>query len=135
MKCIFCDIINRDLPAEVLYEDEQVISFLDIRPMNYGHALIVPKMHVENFLSLPEDQMGRVFIIAQKIACALRDALGFDGFNITINNGKAAGQTVFHLPIHIIPRYSHDTFQYKIDFKKYRNNELEEIGNSIRKCI
>lgn len=135
MKCVFCGIIKGEQPAEVLFEDEDVIAFLDIRPLNLGHALIVPKMHVDNFLELPEHLHGKLFATAQRVALALRDALDFDGFNITINNGKAAGQTVFHLHVHIIPRYEHDTFQFKLQFKKYQDNQFNEIGNSIRKCL
>ena len=105
MECIFCDIINRKAEAEILFENEDIISFLDIRPVNYGHTLVIPKAHFENFLSLPEDMLLELTKTTQTLADAILKSLKPEGFNIVVNTGVAAGQSVFHFHYHIIPRF------------------------------
>lgn len=105
MECIFCDIINRKASAEIIYENETVISFLDIRPLNHGHALVIPKKHYKDFLSLPPDEFAEVSKAVQVVSRAINESINPDGINIIINSGIAAGQTVFHFHYHIIPRF------------------------------
>jgi histidine triad (HIT) family protein len=131
MDCVFCDIIKRKAEAEILYENEKVISFLDIRPINFGHTLVVPKKHYENFLSLPQVELHALFDALQFISVAVRESIKADGFNIVINNGKAAGQTVFHFHFHIIPRFNND-FKFKPDFKSYSAGLMKEFADKIR---
>lgn len=135
MNCVFCDILAGKEPAEIIYEDENVVSFLDIRPINYGHALVIPRKHYENFLAVPSDEMNSVINITQKIAGAVSSGLGCDGFNIIANNGKAAGQTVLHFHFHIIPRYKTDAFNYRPKLKNYENGSMKEFADKIRIAV
>ncbi len=131
MDCIFCDIINGKSEAEILYEDENIISFLDIRPVNYGHTLVVPKKHCDNFLSLTSAELIYLINGLQIISRAVEKSVKADGFNIIVNNGKAAGQTVFHFHFHIIPRFAND-FSFRPNFKKYSNGSMKEFADKIR---
>ena len=107
-KCIFCKIANGEIPSATLYEDEDFRVILDLGPATKGHALILPKNHFANLFEIPEDMDAKAFILAKKIAKKKKDVFGCDGVNIVQNNGVAAGQTVFHFHIHLIPRYEGD---------------------------
>lgn len=131
MDCVFCNIVARNLEAEVVFENESVISFLDIRPVNYGHTLVIPKQHFENFISVPADTLSSLVTTTQNIAAAVQISLGSDGFNIIVNNGAAAGQTIFHFHFHIIPRYKMD-FKFKPTFKSYENEAMKTFADKIR---
>lgn len=106
--CIFCKIANGEIPSATLYEDEDFRVILDLGPATKGHALILPKNHFANLFEIPEDMDAKAFILAKKIAKKMKDVFGCDGVNIVQNNGVAAGQTVFHFHIHLIPRYEED---------------------------
>lgn len=135
MNCIFCKIIEKQSKAEILYEDEKVIAFLDVNPLNYGHALVVPKIHCENFLEVPEEFIPDMFTAVQKVTAGIVKAVNPDGFNILSNNGRLAGQSVFHCHFHIIPRYIQDGHKFRMSFKKYNNNGMKEIAEKIKDCI
>ena len=106
--CIFCKLANGDIPTNSIYEDEDFNVILDASPATKGHALILPKNHFANLFEIPEDMDAKAFILAKKIAKKMKDVFGCDGVNIVQNNGVAAGQTVFHFHIHLIPRYEGD---------------------------
>ena len=106
--CIFCKIANGEIPSATLYEDEDFRVILDLGPASRGHSLILPKAHAANLLELPDEQAGKAMILAKKMAGRLIDALKCDGLNVVQNNGEAAGQTVHHFHIHLIPRRSGD---------------------------
>lgn len=106
--CIFCKIAAGEIPSATLYEDEDFRVFLDLGPANDGHALIIPKEHYANILELPEELCGKAMVIAKKLAKRLKDFTGADGVNIVNNNGEAAGQSVFHFHVHVIPRWKND---------------------------
>ncbi len=108
MDCIFCNIANGGIPSATLYEDEDFRVILDLGPATKGHALILPKQHYANVYEIPEDLAAKAMILAKKMATAMTQALPCDGFNIVQNNGEAAGQTVFHFHMHLIPRYQGD---------------------------
>lgn len=108
MDCIFCGIIKGNVPSYTIYEDDMFNVFLDIYPAALGHALIVPKEHCVDIFDLPHQYASQMLPVAQKIANAMKDSLGCDGINILQNNGRAAGQAVFHYHMHLIPRYSND---------------------------
>ncbi len=135
MECIFCKIIARELPAEILYEDDGIMAILDINPMNFGHALVMPKMHCENILETPTYLIPGIFTLSQEIAIAIKSALCADGINIISNIGEAAGQTIFHTHIHIIPRHTDDGFKFRLNLKKYRDDELERVALKIRQSL
>lgn len=106
--CIFCKIANGEIPAATLYEDEDFRVILDLGPASKGHALILPKSHAANIYELSDELAAKAMILAKKMAAAMTEALHCDGFNIVQNNGEAAGQTVFHFHMHLIPRYNND---------------------------
>ncbi len=106
--CIFCKIIRNEIPSDKIYEDEDIFAFLDLRPTSRGHALVVPKIHSKDFLETTDDELSKVIVKVKKIAAAVMDGTGAAGFNLTTNTRAAAGQAVFHLHFHIIPRYQND---------------------------
>jgi len=106
--CIFCKIIEGKLPAQKVYENKDLVAFLDIHPINPGHTLIVPKEHCRNLLDMPERLIEKTFVVAKKIAEAVKKGTNAEGINVGVNNEPASGQVVFHAHIHIIPRYTND---------------------------
>ena len=106
--CIFCKIANGEIPSGTLYEDERFRVILDLGPATRGHALILPKEHAADLFELPEETAAAAMVLARKMALRLRDRLGCDGLNVVQNNGEAAGQTVSHFHMHLIPRYRGD---------------------------
>jgi histidine triad (HIT) family protein len=134
MDCIFCDIANKKEEAEILFENEEIISFLDIRPVNFGHALVIPKNHYENFLSVPADKLDRLIEFTQYLSKYIKEILKADGFNIIVNNGAAAGQTIYHFHFHIIPRFEKD-FNFKPNFKIYSFGKMKEYADIIRDAL
>ncbi len=106
--CIFCKLANGEIPTATLYEDEDFRVILDASPASKGHALIIPKEHYADLYELDDELAAKVLILAKKMITKLTDVLGCDGYNIVQNNKEAAGQTVFHFHLHMIPRYQND---------------------------
>ena len=106
--CIFCKIAAGEIPAATIYEDEDFRVILDLGPATKGHALILPKAHYADLTDLPEALAAKAFVLVKKIVTGMKGALPCDGYNVVQNNGAAAGQTVFHFHIHLIPRYADD---------------------------
>ena len=106
--CIFCKIADGEIPSATVYEDDLFRVILDIAPAAKGHALILPKNHYDNLWELGEEEAKKVIGLAAKISAAQKKALGCDGINVLQNNGIAAGQSVFHFHMHLIPRYEED---------------------------
>ena len=106
--CIFCNIANGEVPFTTLYEDEDFRVILDLGPATRGHALLLPKNHFANLFELDDETAQKAILVAKKMAGKMKAALGADGFNLVQNNGEAAGQTVFHFHMHLIPRYEND---------------------------
>ena len=107
--CIFCKLANGIIPTNILYEDDVVTVIFDASPASEGHVLILTKNHYDNIYGLDNDTAGHVYQVAVKIANAIKNSLDIEGLNIVQNNGEAAGQTVFHFHMHLIPRYKNDT--------------------------
>ena len=103
--CIFCKIANGEIPSATVYEDEDFRVILDLGPASEGHALILPKNHFKDVCELDAETSAKVLPLAAKIGAAMKQSLGCAGFNLVQNNGLAAGQTVFHFHMHVIPRY------------------------------
>lgn len=135
MDDIFLKIINREIPAAIIYEDDVVISFLDIKPNNKGHALVVPKVKSRNIFDIEPDTFAHMAKIGQKVAKALRASLGADGINITMNNESAAHQEVFHTHIHVIPRYTDDGVFVSPRTLTYEEGESKELAEKIKKAM
>ena len=106
--CVFCNLANGIWDSATLYEDDDFRVILDLGPASKGHALILPKAHYANIYEIPAELAAKAIVLAKKMAGIMTEALGCDGFNIVQNNGEAAGQTVFHFHMHLIPRYKDD---------------------------
>lgn len=135
MSCIFCRIIAREVPAEVLFENDTSVAILDVNPIHYGHALVIPKSHHNDFLDVPQEDLPGIMHATHVVAHALVKSLDLKGFNFFSNNGTVAGQSVFHFHIHITPRYADDNIRFVLQLKKYRNGEMSEIAERIRTHI
>ncbi len=132
-ECLFCKIIAGELPSTPVYEDEDYKVILDVNPAARGHVIIIPKKHAANIFELEDEEAAKVFPIAKKIAAALRKTYHCDGINILQNNGEAAGQTVFHLHVHVVPRYYGD--DVNIMWEPGNTPDLEEVAQEIRKNL
>ena len=136
--CIFCKIINGEIPSSKVYEDEHVYAFLDISQVTKGHTLIIPKAHKENVFELSADDAAHLFEVVPKIAHAIKAEFQPEGLNILNNNGATAGQTVFHYHIHLIPRYGKkDGFHpvFKTHDSEYTREDLQQIAQGIANQI
>ena len=106
--CIFCLLSNGKIPTAKVYENEQFTVILDAGPASKGHALVLPKEHYANIGEAPAETVGAAFALAAKVGNAMKQVLGADGYNVLANTGEAAGQTVMHMHVHVIPRYAGD---------------------------
>ncbi len=129
--CIFCKIANGEIPSKTIYEDEEFRVILDLGPATKGHALILPKAHYAKLFQLPEETARKAIILAKKLGSQMVEKLHADGFNLVQNNGEAAGQTVFHFHMHLIPRYKDDNQKIGWVPGKPEEEELEEIQKQI----
>ncbi len=111
MNCIFCKIVKGEIPSKKVFEDEHTLAFLDINPMSTGHTLVIPKKHAENVFEIDEKELAHVHAIAKKIAIQRKNE-GAEGVNILQTNGAVAGQSVFHLHVHVIPRKTGDGLRF-----------------------
>jgi histidine triad (HIT) family protein len=134
MECIFCNIRDRKAEAEIVFEDENILAFLDIQPINYGHTLVITKKHYDNFLTVPKDELDKLIHAVQFIAGAVKRSMNADGFNVISNNGNPAGQSVYHFHFHIIPRFNND-FTIKPRIKTYGSDTMHKYGDQIRSFI
>jgi histidine triad (HIT) family protein len=128
---IFTKIINREIPADIVYEDDIVIAFLTIEPVSPGHTLVVPKTPFKNVFDGDERTMGHMMMIAQKIAHALVDSNLGGGVNLIMNNGIEAGQEVFHAHLHVIPRNNADIAIQIPHNNSYPEGKSAEIAKQI----
>ncbi len=137
--CIFCKIVRREVPASVVDEDEVSMAFLDLRPINPGHALVIPKQHASDLASLPPDVGGRVFAMAIAVAAGLkRCGLRCDGINLHLADGEVAGQEILHVHVHVIPRFEGDGFGLRVgpDYGKIAGrSELDSVAARIRSAM
>ena len=134
--CIFCKIIAGEIPATVVYEDGEALVFMDIGPIIKGHALVVSRKHYDPVTETPDDVLAKLHLVAKRIAQAQVNGLGADGVNIMQNNGKAAGQEVPHIHVHVIPRFANDGHHWNWDAKKYGDfAEMEEMAEKMRSYL
>ncbi|MBI2647491.1 HIT family protein [Candidatus Woesearchaeota archaeon] len=133
--CIFCKIIAGKIPSAKVYEDNYVISFLDIMPANKGHCLVVPKKHAQTLTEMSDEDVTAAIKLAKRIARALSLSFGNGSFNLLMNNGKEAGQLVNHAHIHLIPRFQKDRLRLKWSHLKYEDKEINEYAEKIKKFL
>lgn len=129
--CLFCKIINREIPAEIIYENDDTLAFLDIKPNNIGHTLVIPKQHSRDFASTDPQIVAAIANTVHRVAPAVLRAVGAPGFNIAVNNGAVAGQVIFHTHWHIIPRFSDDGYEVWHG-REYKEGEMAEVAQHIR---
>ena len=130
--CIFCAIVAGDAPAEIIDSDERTVTMMDINPATRGHALVIPKRHTEDLLSIGEDDLQATAVAAQRIAKRMEGSLKPDGFNLINACRVAAWQTVFHFHIHVIPRYEDDPLKLPWIPRGADMDEIAKIAETIR---
>ena len=134
--CIFCKIIKGELPSSKIYEDGELLAFLDIQPVNQGHVLIIPKQHRELIAELDNETLGKMIALANRINQAIRESdIKSEGINLFLADGEAAGQEVFHVHLHVIPRFKDDGFGFVFPdgYKnKPQREELDLISEKVQ---
>ncbi len=118
--CVFCKIVAQELPCYKIYENDQVLSFLDIRPVHPGHTLVIPKTHVGNLEAIKADDLQALILVVKQVGKMLKEKLNVPGYNVILNNDEVAGQDIAHVHFHVIPRYPHD------DLKLFPSSSLSD---------
>ena len=133
--CQFCRLARKEDDASIVFEDERTMAFLDIRPVNDGHTLVIPKMHYENIYEIPDDEIAHVYKTVKKVASAVKKSVMAEGISITQHNERAALQRVFHLHVHVIPRYEGQRFPRPEELSVASKERLEGTAQKIRKYM
>lgn len=128
MNCIFCKIINKEIPGSVIYEDDDVIAFLDLTQITIGHTLVLPKKHYDNILTIDDEDYIKLMLVVKKLSILIKKVFNVTGVNVLTNCGEIAGQTINHLHFHIVPRYSENelVFTHADNTGKYDLNEIKD---------
>ena len=130
--CIFCKIVQKQAPSSIIYEDEEVMVFLDIRTLNIGHTLVIPKAHYVDIFDIPQGLFSQVHNVSKQIALGVKKATNADGISIIQQNGKAAGQDIFHLHVHVVPRFEGQKLQSFSELKEVDRASLDEMAKKIK---
>lgn len=132
--CVFCRIVNGELPSSKVYENEKVVAFLDISPVNKGHTLVIAKEHHKTMMDLPDDLLKEVIVAAKRVSKAVMDATGAGGISIALSNHEVAGQAVPHAHFHVIPRFKGDGLKLWPQ-GEYSEGEMKEYMERIKKSF
>lgn len=131
--CAFCDIVAGEAPSSIIYEDSNFLAILTLRPMNRGHSLVIPKEHIDSLSGLSEQMGGHLFKIAMRIAGALRSSdIKCDGVNFWLADGPIAGQEVFHVHLHVLPRFEQDDIRLEANRLDPSRTEMDSTAKQIR---
>lgn len=133
--CQFCRIVRKELPASYVYEDEHVAAFLDFRPLNEGHTLVIPKRHFETIYEVPDEEVARLYKIVRRIACAVKKGVNAEGITVSQHNERAAGQDIFHLHVHVIPRYEGQKLPRFEEIKEASRERLDDVARKIKQYL
>ena len=133
--CIFCKIVRKQAPSSIIYEDKTVLAFLDIRPLNMGHSLVVPKAHYVDIFDVPENILCNVHKASKLISQAIKAATNADGISIIQQNGKPAGQDIFHLHVHVVPRFEGQRMPNFNDLKSIERDKLDDMAKRIKQNL
>src|SRR3990172_2121946 len=129
--CVFCKIVKGEIPSRKVYDDQDVIAFLDINPSNPGHTLVVPKKHAETIIDADDKSLEKAIIVAKLIAKRIKDNMGSVGLNVLQNNGRFAGQIVNHVHFHVMPRFPNDQIVISYPKIKLEEKDFEEIQKKL----
>jgi len=129
--CVFCKIVRKEAPASVLFEDNSTLAFLDIRPLNDGHTLVIPKEHYETIYDMPEDLVCQIYMLVKRMTVAVKNATKADGITIIQQNGRAAGQEVLHVHVHVVPRFQGQKLPHFRDIPNASRERLEQAAGLI----
>ncbi len=130
--CIFCKIARKEAPASMVYEDGAVMVFMDIRPVSKGHTLIIPKRHYVDIYGMPDQLLAAVHMVTKKIAVAVKKVSNADGISIVQQNGKAAGQDIFHFHVHVIPRFEGPKIPSFGELRVENRETLDKVAQMIK---
>jgi histidine triad (HIT) family protein len=133
--CIFCKIVRKQAAASIIYEDETIMVFLDIRPLNIGHTLVIPKAHYVDIFDTPEEQLSQVHKAAKQVSFAIKKATNADGISIIQQSGKAAGQDIFHLHVHVVPRFEGQKLPLFSELKEIERVKLDNMAKKIKQQL
>jgi len=139
--CVFCKITLGEDQASIVFEDDRVLAFMDLHPANVGHTLVVPREHWETIYDIPEKVLGDMFAVVKKVSVAVKKAVGAEGMSILQFNERAAGQSVKHFHVHVVPRFRGDAMSKFIGvmlgrgFKKVERQDLDEIAEKIKENL
>ena len=131
-ECIFCKIIRGEIPSKKVYDDKDVLAFLDINPANPGHVLVVPKKHADDITKSDDEDLAKAMKVVKNITASLKERMNAIGVNVVQNNGKHAGQLVAHTHFHVIPRYENDMVIISYQRKQLSDAEMEEIRKKLQ---
>jgi len=134
-ECVFCRIITNELPSHKVFEDEHTVAILDINPINPGHILVIPKVHVERLSLLDDETATALFKAVKTIEEVVSEMPDCKGTNLIQNNGKPAGQLIDHVHVHIVPRVTGDSFRFKYDKVEEKNKKLAEFADLYREKL
>ncbi|MFB0501521.1 MAG: HIT family protein [Candidatus Bathyarchaeia archaeon] len=140
--CNFCKIVSKENPASIVYEDGNVLAFMDLYPANVGHTLVVPREHWESIYDIPEKVLSDLFAVVKRVSVAVKKAVGAEGISILQSNEGAAGQSVTHFHVHVITRFRGDAISRLIGamlgptgFEKVAREDLDEIAKKIKENL
>lgn len=133
--CLFCKIVSGDIPAMKVYEDDEFIAFLDAFPFNDGHTLIIPKVHYDKLSETPDEIAAGLMRLVPQLSKAIMKSVNAEGFNVGVNNGKVASQSIDHTHLHIIPRFENDGHEPWHGKEKLVEESGKEIANKIRAAL
>ena len=133
--CIFCKMVRKEKPASCICEDELVMAFLDTKPLNEGHTLVIPKRHYETIYDVPDVEVAHLFKVVRNVACAVKKGVNAGGITISQHNERAAGQDVFHMHVHVIPRYEGQKMPRFEEIPEVSREKLDEVAGKIRQHI
>jgi len=133
--CVFCKIAHKQALSSVIYEDETVLAFLDIRPLTAGHSLVIPKAHYVDIFGIPQDLLCNVYKVSKKVAVAVKKTTEADGISIIQQNGTAAGQDIFHLHAHVVPRFEGQKLPGFGELKEVERAKLDGLAKKIKKHL
>jgi histidine triad (HIT) family protein len=133
--CIFCKIAHGQAPASILYEDEAILAFLDIRPLTEGHTLVITKQHYVDIFDTPEEVLSQIYKVTKQVSTAAKKATNSDGITIIQQNGRAAGQDIFHIHVHVVPRFEGQKLPRFSSLKEVERAKLDGIAKKMKQHL